>query len=166
LLVNRILNLAREIDHKRTMDHKPNEQTLSSRFSWRRLITAELILAVVMALILGIAAYFGSQRSGAAGVSAALVAFLVCWIPNALSLLIMGFVRDPQLSVSAMLFSMLFRMAVPMVFAIFLLESKHWLAGAGALSMVLIFYLVALAVETPLSLWLIRVARDPVVKVL
>ena len=147
------------------MDPKPNEPSMSNPFSWKRLLTAELILAIAMALILAGAAYVGSQRSGMAGATAALVAFLVCWIPNALSLGIMGFIRDPQLSVSAMLFSMLVRMAVPMVFAVFLMQSHHWLAGAGALGMVLIFYLVALIVETPLSLWVVKMSRDSVVKV-
>jgi hypothetical protein len=147
------------------MDHKLNDLPIPEPFCWKRLVTAEVILALAMLLILSGAAYFGNQQSGPAGMAAALVAFLVCWIPNALSLLVIGFVRDPQLSVSAMMFSMLVRTAIPMVFIVFVMQSNHWLASAGALGMVLIFYLVALMVETPLALWVIKMSRSPVVKV-
>jgi uncharacterized membrane protein len=147
------------------MDHKPNDPSMNSCCCWKRLLTAELVLAAAMGVILGGAAYVGSQRAGVDGATAAVVAFLVCWIPNAVSLLVMSMIRDPQLSVSAMMVSMMIRMAVPMVFIVFLMQTHHWLAGAGALTMVVIFYLVALAVETPLSLWVIKTSRTPVVKV-
>ena len=144
------------------MDHKPHEHSIPSPSFWRPILTAQMILAVCMAMILGGAAYLGNKNSGPAGIIAAMVAFLVCWIPNAASLLIMSFTRDPQLSVSTKLLAMLLRMAVPIVFIIVLTESKHWLATAGTLGMIMVFYLVALVVETPLSLWVIRMSRDRV----
>jgi hypothetical protein len=133
-------------------------------FTWRRLSVAEGVLVATLGLVAPIAGYLGWGHAGSRSLVAAGAAFLVCWLPNALSLLIMSFFRDPQQSVSAMLFGMLLRMGIPFGIAAVLLQTKHWLVDAGILPMVLGMYLVALVVETILSLWIVGALRPRVVK--
>ena len=58
-----------------------------------------------------------------------------------------------------MLMSMLMRMGLPFGLAAVLLETRHWLVDAGVLPMLLVMYLVALIVETLLSLWIVGALR-------
>jgi hypothetical protein len=135
-----------------------------AEFSALRLILAQLALAAVLGVAFGIAAVWGWQNAGSQGIWAAVVALAACWIPNAISLVVMSLMRDPQQSMAAMMIGMLLRMALPMVFVISLLRSKHWLVDAGLMSMFMAMYLTALLVETGLSLWIVGAFRSQAVK--
>lgn len=156
-LVNLILALA--------MEDKPHERWTHDPFSWKRVLAAQGILVAVLGTMLPLVAYVGSRHAGPAGIIAAGVAFVVCWTPNAASLAIMNLLRDPQQSATAILLSILLRMGLPVALAIMLYQTRHWLLDAGALQMVLAFYLVALIVDTALSLWIVGARRDQVAKV-
>jgi hypothetical protein len=132
--------------------------------TWRRLVIAECVLVAALGLAATVAGAMGWAHAGSQGLLAAVAAFLVCWIPNAVSLFIVAIFRDPEHSLPAMLFSMLVRMGIPLGVALVLLRTQHWLVDAGALPMVLAMYLVALVVETGLSMWIIGAFRAPAVK--
>jgi hypothetical protein len=55
---------------------------------------------------------------------------------------------------------MMFRMGLPLVAGLALDGAGGPLASAGVFAMVLVFYMLALAVETPLSLQLLRSGND------
>jgi hypothetical protein len=129
-----------------------------------RLFAAEAALAGVLATSALLMAWIGWEQSGFQGVLAAGVALLACWIPNALSLAVLSCVRNPQHSVSVMLVSMLLRMGFPLALALLLVQSKHWLVDVGVVPMVLVLYLMALFIETVLSLWIMGAICAPAVK--
>jgi hypothetical protein len=132
--------------------------------SGRRLVAAECVLFAALGLAAAVAAAWGWSHAGTRGLLAAGAAFLVCWTPNAVSLILVTIFRDPEHSLSAMLLSMMVRMGIPFGVALVLLQTKHWLVDSGALPMVLAMYLVALVVETGLSLWIVGAFRTPAVK--
>jgi hypothetical protein len=133
-------------------------------FSWERLAAAQCVLAGTLALVGTLAAAAGWGYAGWRAVLAAMIALAVCWLPQAISLLAMGLVRDPQNSVAAILITMLLRMGCPLVLALLVRQSGHWLWGAGLVPMVLVLYLISLVTETGLSLWMVGAFRAPAVK--
>jgi len=147
------------------MTANPNTESKSSPIPWPRIIWCQGILLAALGLMFPLVAYVGWTKSEQAGLIAATVAFLICWLPNAAALAMIGILNDPQNSVQIVLGGMLLRMGLPLGTVILLMQSRHWLVDAHFAPMVLAFYLVALAVETLLSLWTLGGSRTPVGKV-
>lgn len=114
------------------------------------------MLSMAVLLAYPLVAWWGYLQHGPGGLSAALVAALVCWLGAALALLVTWLLDAPETAVSSLLLSMSFRMGLPLVGGLLLHQAGGPLASSGVFGMVLIFYLVTLAVETPLSLWILR----------
>jgi hypothetical protein len=111
---------------------------------------AVLGAAVVCALALAIpvAAYL----YGAAAILAATVAACLCLAGAAFALIVTDLLRGPQHALAALLMGMAARMGPPLIFGLAIQVRGGLLVQAGMLYYLLVFYAVALAVETALSL--------------
>lgn len=110
-----------------------------------------LLAAALLPLAAGIA-WFAYGRSGWTGVAAAALAGVVCWVSACLAL-VAGFCgQELGNPVAGILGGMLFRLGLPLATGV-LIQAKHApLAQAGCFTMILGLYLVALVIETLLSL--------------
>ncbi|MBN2475769.1 MAG: hypothetical protein JXB62_14250 [Pirellulales bacterium] len=127
----------------------------ADRFArWRRLGLAARVgvLLSVAAVTYAIAASVGWHVSGPVGLGASAVAAGVCLLGATLALVISYWLRDPASALYGMLFGMLFRMGIPLAFAVAIHLWGGVLAEAGVLYYLVAFYPVTLAVETALSL--------------
>jgi hypothetical protein len=120
---------------------------------WQRqggiVVQAAVLLAaalVVLAIAGPLAAHFGGRQ----GLTAAAVAGALCWAGAAAGL-VAGRLFVPNIF-AALLAGMFFRMGVPLGFAVATLLAGGWLAQAGLLYYLLVFYPVTLTVETALSI--------------
>ena len=114
------------------------------------------MLTASMAVALLLIGWWSQSTHGADGVRAAVVAATICWLGASLALISTAMSRGPQAAVWTLLFGMLFRMGLPLAAGFMLYQAGGPLASAGVFGKVLIFYLIALAVETPLSLRVLR----------
>jgi hypothetical protein len=98
---------------------------------------------------------------GATGVLAATLAAGVALLGTQGALISSGLVRGgPQGAMVRLVCGMALRMGVPLLGGLWLSRLSE-LAGTGVFGMVVVFYLAALAVETPLSLRFITPSRRP-----
>jgi hypothetical protein len=97
-------------------------------------------------------AWLGNSRSGEIGVAAAAIALGVCWVSGSLALVCTFVGQRLGAAIHGVLVGMIFRMGLPLVTGIALQRNNPPLADAGVLLMILGLYLVALLVETLLSL--------------
>lgn len=145
----------------------------------KNLIVSILLLAVVLAVVSGVAGYVVSQRVGhLAYVASGLAAFVV-WLAGSLSLLFTLRAPKNQAGVTALLLAMLLRIGLPLVAVVLVTQlgspfsadaqvgagdaQVGWAAGfqdAGFFGLLVVHYLVALMVETIISVrWLSRQGR-------
>ncbi len=124
----------------------------------RGLASGLAVLTVALGVTLLGVGWWSQAQQGRDGLQAAVVAAAICWLGSSLALILTAISRGPQAAVWTLLFGMLFRMGLPLAAGLMLQRAGGPLAEAGVFGKVLIFYLVALAVETPLSL---RVLRPP-----
>jgi hypothetical protein len=96
-----------------------------------------------------------SGKSDAATIAAAAVAVGVCWAAGSLALICVHCGNRYAAPVQGVLGGMLFRMGLPLAIGFVLHRRGGPLADAGVFYMILGVYLVALAVETLLSLRLV-----------
>ena len=122
-----------------------------------RIVRSLLLFTLVVLVVFPAFAYVGWRRSGADGVAAAGVAASLCWASAGASLVLLGAsLRKSQLLVGV-LGGMLLRMAPPLVACFVFVSNSDVLGDGGSLAkasaggMTLIYYLVALSVETLLS---------------
>jgi hypothetical protein len=94
----------------------------------------------------------GYGRSGWSGIAAAATAGLVCWLSASLALVSLFVSQRLKAPVQGVLVGMIFRMGLPLAAGMALNEAVPLLADAGVFWMILGLYLVALVVETLLSL--------------
>ena len=109
------------------------------------------LLTLALLLVFPLFAWFGHSRHGMLGVQAAGVACAVCWVGMA-ALLAVIVVRGSQKVLHGALLGMIFRTGLPLATGVILTSQGGDLARAGVFGMILGFYLVALVVETLLSL--------------
>lgn len=105
-------------------------------------------------------AWYGYSRVGVDGILAAALAGVVCWAGAAGALITAGLLRQSQQAASALMLGMLFRMGLPLAAIAWLMSQGGWLAEAGVVGMILVYYLVSLIVETVLSLRLVGSPRQ------
>jgi hypothetical protein len=95
---------------------------------------------------------YGFYSAGAGGVSAALVAGGVCWVGATAALVLSAMFRSPEQALVGLLMGMFFRMGLPLAAGFVLIQSGGPLVEAGVIPLLVGYYLVALVVETLLSL--------------
>jgi len=111
---------------------------------------------VSLALVAAFPAYagIGYYRFGWMGVLSAAIAGAVCWIGAAAALMATALMHK-QSPLGGLFLGMAFRTGLPLVAGMVLHSSAPDLANAGIFGFVLCYYLLALAVETPLAVRMI-----------
>ena len=141
-----------------------NKATNNSAGNWLRLIGSCLIFTVALLAVFPAFAYFGYSRSGSWGLAAAGVAGGACWLSGLMSLVLIGMCRGADAAFNGALLGILVRMGLPLLAAIAFAQQRGELAQAGVLGMILGYYLVALVVDTLLSVRLINSVSEPLSK--
>ena len=114
------------------------------------LLVALALLTLALGSAFPLFAWYAMNKFGNPGLLAAAVAFGVCWFGSAAALLVVAVVRSSP--AAGLLGSIFFRMGFPLLTG-FYLQSQHGsLAQAGVFGMIVAYYLLALVVETLLSL--------------
>jgi hypothetical protein len=110
------------------------------------------LIAAVLLPFAAVIAWFGYRHAGLLGVEAAVIAFLVCWLSASLALAIAWIGHQINFSALAVFGGMFVRMGLPLGAGLALKKLSPELSEAGVFTMILGMYLVALVVETLLSL--------------
>lgn len=95
--------------------------------------------------------WYANRAHGTDGILCASVAAAVCLGGALAALVLSAMVQGPQAAMLRLALGMAFRMGVPLVAGVLLTQSPR-LAASGVLGMIVVFYLITLAVEMPLSL--------------
>jgi cytochrome bd-type quinol oxidase subunit 1 len=113
-------------------------------------------LAAVLAPLAILFSSIGFARSGMVGIAAAAIALGVCWFSASLALACVYVGQEIKNPIAGILGGMIVRMGLPLAVGLLIQRSNGPLADAGCFLMILGLYLVALVVETWLSLRLVR----------
>lgn len=105
-------------------------------------------------------AWYGHAASGMIGVTAAALAGIVCLVAGWAALFAVGATRGGPNAVSGMLLATGFRLGLPLAVGLIVQTSGSPLASARFFAMLMVYYLVMLLVETPLSLRLVRSGEE------
>ncbi|MDX1945062.1 MAG: hypothetical protein SFU86_06620 [Pirellulaceae bacterium] len=119
------------------------------------LIIGCALLAAVIVPVAGILGWYGHARSGFVGIQAAALAGIICWCSSALALAAAFVGQRLGMGLQSLLFGILLRTGLPLLFGVLLQEQGGALAEAGVFVMILILYLCSLVAETLLALRLI-----------
>ena len=119
-----------------------------------RIFTAIAILALVIAGVFPLFAWYGYQRYGTTGLATAGIAAAICFFSGALALVVTGRSIGSNSPVG-LLFSMLIRTGIPLAAGLVLSSNFEILRNAGVFGMILVYYLITLSVETTLAVRLI-----------
>ena len=132
------------------------ESVTTTRFKpWKAFLIITLVLGGVFPLI----AWIGYKQYQQAGFNAVLIAALLCWVGSIIGIIPAILVRNseqPKQGVNAVLVGMLIRMSIPFGGGLFLHQSVEKLADAKILMFTLIYYLIALIVDTILALKIVQ----------
>lgn len=146
------------------IDTEHNDQTAVATESvattrlkpWKAFLIITLVLGGVFPLI----AWIGYNQYQQTGVNAVLIAALLCWVGSILGIIPSVLARNseqPEQGVNAVLMGMLVRMSIPLGGGFILHQSVEQLADAKILMFTLIYYLIALIVDTILALKFVRI---------
>lgn len=125
-------------------------------------VSACLYLTLALVLVFPAFASYGYSQSGVNGIWAAAVAGLVCWVGATAALAIAGSFANPQQAVVGLLLGMFCRLGLPLGAGFVLSTQGGVLIESGVLGILVAYYLVALIVETLLSLRFVpRTANKP-----
>lgn len=130
-----------------------SESDLSSSeplIRWSSLVRALLVMSLVLLAAFPAIGGWGYWSYGKPGLITATVAGLSCWVGGVLGFAVSLPFQGLQ-AVNGVLAGMLVRMTVPMVVALGLLMSRSELLGVDRLPLLVVYYLVALVVDTILS---------------
>lgn len=114
------------------------------------------VFTVGMLAALPLFLWYAQSRHGAEGAPAALLAFFVCWTSGLTALALSSVFTARQTALAGSLLAMLFRMGLPLAAIVTIQATSHPLLDVGADGMILVYYLLMLATEAPLSLLLVR----------
>jgi len=134
-------------------------QAIERRSSLKSLLASCAILAAVLAPFTVAVAWFAYGRSGSIGIAAAAIAGGVCWLSASLALATVYLGQMLNNPIGGILGGMFFRMGLPLGVGMAIQQSHEPLANAGSFLMILGLYLVALVVETMLSLKFVPAAK-------
>lgn len=118
----------------------------------RSLAARQALLVLSMAGAFVLVLPWALWQYGATGLLAAASACGVCLLGSATALFVADQLRGPNLALQGMLLGLALRTGIPLGFAVIAQSSAGLLACAGLVYDLLVFYLVALAVEVALSL--------------
>lgn len=137
---------------------KTNNQASSSQCCQTPLSVAVALgwLSLGMIAAFPLLAIWKFNQHGVPGVAAVGVAFLLCFISAALALVVTGNSLSSTNAGPGLLLSILLRTGTPLLGGFLLASSVSPLASAGILGIVLLYYLVALVLETMISVLMIR----------
>ncbi len=123
----------------------------------RTILSLAILTATVWAVWSGLAAWqYASGRPGSGTVVASFIAAVLCWASASAALLITAATSAGANGLTGLMLAIFCRTGLPLIAAVALHVSVEALAAAGLFGYVLLFYLIALAVETALSVWLIH----------
>jgi hypothetical protein len=125
-----------------------------------RLFQACAVLAAVVTAAFVAIAWISSTRHGSQGVVAAAVAAGVCLASGIAALAATAAFRNTPSQLTGVFLAMLLRTGVPLAAAITLTNASPMLARAGLFGTMVVFYLLTLAVETVLSVRLLKSGHD------
>jgi hypothetical protein len=137
--------------------HSPGTRPLDGSATPQRgsVITLLRFCAILLLVLLPFAggvAWFGLSRSGQPGLVAAAIALGTCWLSGSLALAATLYGQRLGSALHGVLIGMFFRMGLPLAVGLILQRTSPPLSEAGVFVMILGLYLVALVVETFLSL--------------
>jgi hypothetical protein len=118
----------------------------------RSLPTRLVALTAVMLAAYGSASVVVVTKGGAMGLAAMSLAAGVCLASAGAALLLSHSLRDPASGVAGVLLPMMVRTGLPLLLAIIIRIRGQGLVEAGLVYYLVGFYLLALAVEIPMSL--------------
>ena len=128
------------------------EPVTTTRFKpWKAFLIITLVLGGVFPLI----AWIGYEQYQQAGLKAVLIAALLCWVASIIGMIpsiLVRYSEQPEQGVNAVLMGTLIRMSIPLGGGFILHQSVEKLADAKILMFTLIYYLIALIVDTILAL--------------
>jgi len=110
------------------------------------------LLTALMLLLYAVVAPLAYWHSGIPGLLAAGLPAVVCLGGAIGALLLSGHFRGPTGALTGLLLSIIVRTGLPLLLAIFLCFQPGALAKAGGVYYLVVFYVLMLGVETPLSL--------------
>jgi hypothetical protein len=125
---------------------------IERRGSVASLLASCALLALVLAAATAATAWWGSSRTGSSGAYAALLAGGVCLTSSTLALTISFLGQRFDQPIAGTLGGMIFRLGLPLATGLAIQSLGGPLAAAGCFGMIVALYLVALPVETLLSL--------------
>jgi len=111
-----------------------------------------LLLAAVVLAVYGLAAPVAGLAAGFGGLAASAAAAAVCWLGAAAALAVSRAFQEGDRPLHGVLFGMLLRTGIPLFSAIALQMSVPALGEAHLLVYFVVFYPIALLVETVMSL--------------
>lgn len=117
------------------------------------------LLTLAMLVTFAGTVWFSEMRHGATGVVAAVVAAGVCWLSAAIALLLLIRWRRSGKVVNGVLMGMVVRLGLPLIVGVVLDGQQGALANAGVFGLIVVSYMVALIVETVLSVWILQQPR-------
>jgi len=127
------------------------------------LTLACLLLAIAAAVAGAAVGFVAYQRQGFAGLQAAVVADVVCWLSATAALLLAGSLRNTPHAVSGILGGTLVRLIPPLAVAGLYRVAAPAVSQAGLFGYMVLFFLLMLVVETLLLVWLLGFGRRSVV---
>lgn len=129
-----------------------DSEKLTAPPNWSRIIVSCVWLTLALLLAFPAFAWYGYSQHSTDGLAAAAIAFGVCWLGSALALLCSAMFQGPQQATNSLMLGMMFRMGLPLGAGLLLTTQNGILAEAGVIGMIVVYYLLALVVETLLSL--------------
>ena len=130
----------------------------SSRAStvWKPLLIITLVLAGAFPLI----GWYGYHEYQQAGITVVAIAAILCWFGSILGILPSLLIRNPDKGINAVLLGMLIRMSIPIGGGLVLETSIDKLADTRLLMFTLIYYIIALVVDTALALKIVQATKQ------
>lgn len=114
------------------------------------------ILAAAMAPAGALAGWSAYARHSTAGLQAALLAAVTCWLSATVALILAGLLAGTPQAISGILGGTLVRLAGPLLVTAGCAASHSPLSAAGMFGYMVVFFLYALAIETVLLIGLVR----------
>ncbi len=129
---------------------------------WSAIVKSSVILLVVLTIGATIAGYFMQQKQGEAGVIATICAAAICSVSGVGALVLTGYGTSQKDGLSYTLGSILIRTGIPLGLAVVISDTQPYLKEAGIFGIIVVLYLLTLALETLLSVRLLKKQTKPV----
>jgi hypothetical protein len=118
-------------------------------------VVSVALVGAVLLLVALCAAPLALERHGIDGLIACFVAAALCWLSASSALLITVLTAHGPQVVSGLFLAIGIRMGAPLVAGVAATVADTRLAEAGLFGLIVVHYLVALAAETPVAVYLV-----------